>query len=124
MDIAELDSREKEMRQIAKSWSIAMEASQERLRKVRQLRGDEMDAAIAEGRLVLETVCLFIHASLRCQQFRCVALPLSLCLVSFTSKLASVDVVLTRRQPPPRVLENPADGIRHHSLPFCPDGAH
>ncbi|KAF4124480.1 hypothetical protein GMORB2_5146, partial [Geosmithia morbida] len=69
MDFAELDGREKELRQIAKSWSIAMKASRDRLQKVYKLRMDELDAAIHEGRLVLETVCLFVHASLRCQQF-------------------------------------------------------
>lgn len=66
----ELQSRDKEISQIAKSWAIAMATSRDRLQRIDKLQGDEMDAAVQEGRLILETVCLFVHASLRCGQFR------------------------------------------------------
>uniref|UniRef100_A0A0D2XHJ6 Uncharacterized protein n=1 Tax=Fusarium oxysporum (strain Fo5176) TaxID=660025 RepID=A0A0D2XHJ6_FUSOF len=43
---------------IAKGWKIAMKCSKERLQRVHDLAADELDDAINDGHLVLETVCL------------------------------------------------------------------
>ncbi|CAH0040227.1 unnamed protein product [Clonostachys solani] len=56
--------------QIAKGWSIAMRYSEERLKRVYDLDSEKLDAAIHEGRLVLETVCLFVHACVKHGQYK------------------------------------------------------
>jgi hypothetical protein len=55
---------------IAKGWSIAMRYSEERLKRVYDLDNEKLDAAIHEGRLVLETVCLFVHACVKHGQYK------------------------------------------------------
>lgn len=64
------DFPERDMEKIAKGWSIAMLYSKERLKRVHAWEGDELEQAIREGRLVLETVCLFIHACVKRGQYR------------------------------------------------------
>ncbi|KAF4473803.1 hypothetical protein FAGAP_12864 [Fusarium agapanthi] len=59
---------------IAKGWKTAMKYSKERLQRVHDLAADELDDAINDGHLVLETVCLFVHACIRHNQYK---LPLS-----------------------------------------------
>ncbi len=59
-----------DMEKVAKSWSAAMRFSKERMQKVWNLHESEMDAAVQDGRLVLETVCLFVHSSIKSGQFR------------------------------------------------------
>ncbi|KAF4454805.1 hypothetical protein F53441_2747 [Fusarium austroafricanum] len=59
---------------ISKGWSIAMECSKRRLQQVHDLEADQLDDAINNGHLVLETVCVFVHACIRQNQFK---LPLS-----------------------------------------------
>ena len=66
----ELDFREKDIERIAKSWSLAMGCSKERLENVYKLKGAQLDDAVQEGRLVLETVCVFVHTSVKMGQFR------------------------------------------------------
>jgi hypothetical protein len=65
-----VEFREIDIGKIAKSWSIAMSFSRERLQRVCKLHGTEMDAAVRDGRLVLETVCLFVHSSVKGGQFK------------------------------------------------------
>ncbi|QGI65828.1 hypothetical protein CEK26_009778 [Fusarium fujikuroi] len=59
---------------IAKGWKTAMKYSKERLQRVHDLAADELDDAINDGHLVLETVCLFVHACIKHNQYK---LPLS-----------------------------------------------
>lgn len=61
---------ERDIDKIAKGWSIAMKYSQERLEKVYNLDREQLDAAIHQGHLVLETVCLFVHACIKHGQYR------------------------------------------------------
>lgn len=55
---------------IAKGWKIAMKCSKERLQRVHDLAADELDDAINDGHLVLETVCLFVHACIKHNQYK------------------------------------------------------
>lgn len=61
---------EKDLQKIAKGWSIAMEYSKERLKRVHDLEDDQMENAINEGLLVLETTCLFMHACVKRGQYK------------------------------------------------------
>lgn len=65
-DLEELTDMEK----IAKGWSIAMFYSKERLQRVHSLTDGQLDKAVQEGRLVLETLCLFVHACIKRGQYR------------------------------------------------------
>lgn len=65
-DLEELTDMEK----IAKGWSIAMFYSKERLQRVHSLTDGQLDKAVQEGRLVLETLCLFVHACIKHGQYR------------------------------------------------------
>ncbi|KAM0200066.1 hypothetical protein ACHAPA_007026 [Fusarium lateritium] len=62
--------QEKDLDKIAKGWSIAMKYSKERLQRVHDLEDDQLDDAINDGHLVLETVCLFMHACVRRGQYK------------------------------------------------------
>jgi hypothetical protein len=66
----EIEFRETSLDRIAKSWSLAMEYSRERIQKVHGLTDDEMRHAANEGHVVLETVCLFVHSSIKRGQFK------------------------------------------------------
>lgn len=59
-----------DMEKIAKGWSIAMFYSKERLQRVHSLTDGQLDKAVQEGRLVLETLCLFVHACIKRGQYR------------------------------------------------------
>ena len=60
---------ERDVEKIAKGWTIAMAYSKERLRRIDKLEDRELDEAVREGRLVLETTCLFIHACVKRGQY-------------------------------------------------------
>ena len=66
---------ERDMDQIAKGWSIAMLYSKERLKRVHDLTGEKLDMAVREGRLILETLCLFVHACIKHGQYQFVPSP-------------------------------------------------
>lgn len=59
-----------DMEKISKGWSIAMFYSKERLRRVYELDDAQLGAAVKEGKLVLETLCLFVHACIKRGQYR------------------------------------------------------
>ncbi|CEI60762.1 hypothetical protein FVEN_g2574 [Fusarium venenatum] len=61
---------ERDIEEMAKGWSKAMGFSKARLQRVHDLAEDQLDDAINAGHLVLENVCLFIHACVRHGQFR------------------------------------------------------
>lgn len=61
---------ERDVEKIAKGWSIAMKYSKERLKRVHDLEDEQLEDAINEGRLVLETVCLFMHACVKRGQYK------------------------------------------------------
>lgn len=61
---------ETDINKIAKGWSIAMHYSKERFRSVYNMDQDELDAAVTDGRIFLETTCLFVHAAIKQGQYR------------------------------------------------------
>jgi hypothetical protein len=56
--------------EIAKGWSLAMHYSKERFQAVYHMDETELEAADADGRLFLETTCLFVHAAVKRGQYR------------------------------------------------------
>lgn len=64
------DLAERDLDKVAKGWSIAMVYSKERLKRVYEWEGEQLEQACKEGRLVLETVCLFIHACVKHGQYK------------------------------------------------------
>lgn len=61
---------ERDIDKIAKGWTIAMLYSKDRLKRVNDWGNDQLDRAVREGRLVLETVCLFVHACVKHGQYQ------------------------------------------------------
>ncbi|KAK7415228.1 hypothetical protein QQZ08_000672 [Neonectria magnoliae] len=61
---------ERDIEKIAKGWSIAMNYSKERLKRVFDLECDQLEDAVNEGRVVLETICLFMHACIKHGQYK------------------------------------------------------
>ncbi|KAF5561525.1 hypothetical protein FNAPI_3605 [Fusarium napiforme] len=116
---------------IAKGWQIAMKYSKERLQRVHDLAADELDDVINDGRLVLETVCLFVHACIRHNQYK---LPLSFWRVlhaeygiivyptalkeDFSIRGLSMDVTFTETYDGHIVMYGGAHGIKYP--PRCP----
>ncbi|CAM1501769.1 Fc.00g037530.m01.CDS01 [Cosmosporella sp. VM-42] len=64
------DWPERDVEKIAKGWSIAMNYSKDRIKRIYDLEDDQMEEAINEGRVVLETVCLFMHACVKHGQYK------------------------------------------------------
>ncbi|KAG6000226.1 hypothetical protein E4U21_005688 [Claviceps maximensis] len=62
-------SCERDIDKIAKSWAIAMSYSEKRLKKLHDWQDHELEMAAREGKLVLETVCLFVHACVKHGQY-------------------------------------------------------
>ena len=67
------DCQDNDLDTVAKGWSIAMFYSKERLRRVYELDDAQLNAAVKEGKLVLETVCLFVHACIKRGQYKYVS---------------------------------------------------
>ena len=65
-----MDCQDNDLDKVAKGWSIAMFYSKERLRRVYELDDAQLNAAVKEGKLVLETVCLFVHACIKRGQYK------------------------------------------------------
>lgn len=61
---------ERDIDKIAKGWSIAMRCSKERLKRVYGLETQQLDDAVNQGRVVLETVCVFMHACVKRGQYK------------------------------------------------------
>lgn len=61
---------ETNVEKIAKGWSLAMQYSKERIRRVYKLDDEELEEAVCDGRVVLETTCLFVHACVKQGQYR------------------------------------------------------
>lgn len=61
---------ETDIEKMTKGWSKAMEFSKARLQRVHDLAEDQLDDAIKAGHLVLENVCLFMHACVKRGQYR------------------------------------------------------
>lgn len=64
------DVCDSELDKIAKGWSVAMGYSKDRLKRVYEMEDAQLETAIQEGRLVLETVCLFVHACIKHGQYK------------------------------------------------------
>ncbi|PHH88147.1 hypothetical protein CDD83_7920 [Cordyceps sp. RAO-2017] len=65
-----MDMPERDLDRISKGWDLAMFYSQERLKRIYSLEGEQLKQAVNEGRLILETVCLFIHACIKRGQYK------------------------------------------------------
>jgi hypothetical protein len=63
-------SQDKELGKISKGWNIAMKFAQERLQRVYDLDDNQLERAVADGRVLLETLCLFIHSAVKRRQYR------------------------------------------------------
>ncbi|RBR16780.1 uncharacterized protein FIESC28_06815 [Fusarium coffeatum] len=61
---------ETDLEKMTKGWSKAMEFSKARLQRIHDLAEDQLDDAIKAGHLVLENVCLFMHACVKRGQYR------------------------------------------------------
>lgn len=61
---------ERDIDKIAKGWTIAMVYSKERLQRLNGWEHDQMEKAEREGKLVLETTCLFVHACVKHGQYQ------------------------------------------------------
>ncbi|RSM19292.1 hypothetical protein CDV31_001970 [Fusarium ambrosium] len=62
---------ERDIDKIAKGWSIAMRCSKERLKRVHGLETEQqLDDAVKKGQVVLETVCVFMHACVKRGQYK------------------------------------------------------
>lgn len=61
---------ERDIEKIAKGWTIAMLYSKERLKRVYDWGNDQLEEASKGGILVLETVCLFVHACVKHGQYQ------------------------------------------------------
>ena len=109
----EIDFREHDIEKIAKSWSVAMKFSKNRLEKVYKLNDAQLDAAIHDGRIVLETVCLFVHSSVKGGQFKFVQ-PGTYEHAGWADNGSQIAC---------RVLEDTPRRVRHHSLSLGADGA-
>lgn len=62
---------EQDLNKVSKGWSVAMSYSKERLRRVHKLDGETLENVQEEGTVLLETVCLFVHACVKRGQYRC-----------------------------------------------------
>ncbi|KAK5991105.1 hypothetical protein PT974_09383 [Cladobotryum mycophilum] len=69
-DIVLSDPDHRDLDKIAKGWSLAMKYSTKRLKRVHELDESQLDAAISEGHLILETVCLFVHSCIKSGQYK------------------------------------------------------
>ncbi|KAL7948387.1 hypothetical protein V8C42DRAFT_314270 [Trichoderma barbatum] len=58
------------LRRVEKGWSIAMSCSEDRLKRVYGWKDDEFTAAIQQGLVMLETVCVFVHGCVKSGQYR------------------------------------------------------
>ncbi|KAI9163180.1 hypothetical protein HJFPF1_04779 [Paramyrothecium foliicola] len=68
--MADIDTSDTELGKMAKGWSLAMSYSKDRLKNVYQLEDFQLEDAIKDGRLLLETVCLFTHCCVKRKQYR------------------------------------------------------
>ncbi|RCI08808.1 hypothetical protein L249_4671 [Ophiocordyceps polyrhachis-furcata BCC 54312] len=60
---------EQDLAIIAKGWNKARLYSLERLKRICALEGEQLAQTIKDGGLVLETVCLFVHACIKQGQY-------------------------------------------------------
>lgn len=65
-----IDDEYHNMDKIAKGWAIAMLYSKDRIKRVHDLEEAQLDKAIHDGKLVLETLCLFVHACIKRGQYK------------------------------------------------------
>lgn len=61
---------ERDLEKMAKGWQIAMSYSEKRLKKLNAWEDYELEEAVRGGKVVLETVCLFVHACVKHGQYQ------------------------------------------------------
>lgn len=61
---------ERDLEKMAKGWQIAMSYSEKRLKKLNRWEDYELEEAVRGGKIVLETVCLFVHACVKHGQYQ------------------------------------------------------
>lgn len=61
---------ERDLDKIAKGWTIAMAYSAKRLKSLHGWQDRELETAARQGKLVLETTCLFVHACVKHGQYQ------------------------------------------------------
>jgi hypothetical protein len=68
--MTECDVFDRDLTKMSRGWDIAMKYSKDRLERVYDLKCDQLEAAVNAGRVVLETVCLFMHACIKHGQYK------------------------------------------------------
>ncbi|KAL7910119.1 hypothetical protein GGI35DRAFT_355488 [Trichoderma velutinum] len=86
------DPEDSMMHKIEKGWSIAMNCSEERLKRIYSWTDDELSVAMQQGLVMLETVCVFVHGGVKSGQYKYGRLGIVLRYFS----LLTLDVLLSR----------------------------
>jgi hypothetical protein len=58
------------LNKMEKGWAIATRCSEQRLVRIYDWTDAELDAAVKEGLVMLETVCVFVHGCIKSGQFK------------------------------------------------------
>lgn len=70
-----LDYDEGVLNKMEKGWAIATRCSEQRLKRIYEWTDAELNTAIKEGMVMLETVCVFVHGCIKSGQYKCAKLP-------------------------------------------------
>jgi hypothetical protein len=70
-----LDYDEGVLNKMEKGWAIATRCSEQRLKRIYEWTDAELNTAIREGMVMLETVCVFVHGCIKSGQYKCAKLP-------------------------------------------------
>lgn len=63
------------LKKMEKGWAIAMRCSEQRLQRIYEWTDAELNTAVKEGMVMLETVCVFVHGCIKSGQYKCAKLP-------------------------------------------------
>lgn len=66
-----LDFDEGVLNKMEKGWAIATRCSEQRLKRIYEWTDSELNTAIKEGMVMLETVCVFVHGCIKSGQYKC-----------------------------------------------------
>lgn len=59
-----------DIEKVSRAWDLAMRFSKSRIQTVCEMDDEALQVAINDGRLILETTCLFFHACVRPGQYK------------------------------------------------------
>ncbi|KAH8131803.1 uncharacterized protein TrAFT101_009940 [Trichoderma asperellum] len=58
------------LKKMEKGWAIAMRCSEQRLQRIYEWTDAELNTAVKEGMVMLETVCVFVHGCIKSGQYK------------------------------------------------------